>query len=72
MLTTRTSDHIRSKGNLRGMHSCRTATGFPMMHLDARRLAQQEAGLITRILRRAWLDHLWKRHQGWCRELRRT
>lgn len=72
MLTIRTSDHIRTKGNLRGLHSCRTATGFPKMHLDARRLSQQEAALITRILRRAWIEQLWSLHQLLCRQLRRA
>lgn len=72
MLTTRTSDHIRSKGNLRGRHSCRTATGVPMKHIDEARLAQQETALSARVLRRAWLDRLWKRHQAWCRQLGRA
>jgi hypothetical protein len=72
MLTTRTSDHIRTSNNIRGPHSCRTATGFPLLHLDARRLFREDAALATRNLRRAWLDHLWNRHQGWCSRLRRA
>jgi hypothetical protein len=72
MLTTRASDHIRKSRNLRGVHSCRTSTGFPLFHLDAKRLAQEEAALVTRNLRRAWLEYLWDRHEGWCHELMRA
>jgi hypothetical protein len=72
MLTTRASDHIRKSKNIRGRHSCSTSTGFPLFHLDARRLVQEEAALATRNLRRAWLEHLWNWHEGWRRELRRA
>lgn len=70
MLTTRTSDHIRRSNNIRGLHSCLTATGFPLLHLDARRLSREDTALATRDLRRAWLEHLWSRHRGWCRAIR--
>jgi hypothetical protein len=72
MLITRASDHIRKSKNIRGLHSCRTSTGFPLFHLDAKRLAQEEAALTTRNLRRAWLENLWDWHQDWCREVRRA
>ena len=72
MLTTRTSDHIRTSNNIRRVHSCLTSTGFLLLHLDARRLDRQEAALITRNLRRAWLENLWNRHEEWRRELRRA
>lgn len=72
MLTTKTSDHIRTSKNIRGLHCCPTSTGFPLFRLDAKRLVQQEAALTTRNLRRAWLEHLWSWHEGWRRELRRA
>jgi hypothetical protein len=72
MLTTRASDHIRKSKNLRGLHSCPTSTGFPMFHLGAKRLAQEEAALANRSLRRAWLEHLWNWHEAWVREVRRA
>ncbi len=70
MLTRRASDHIRTSGNIRGLHSCRAATGFPLMHLDAGRIARQDAALNTRKQRRERLEHLWSRHQEWCRQIR--
>lgn len=72
MLTTKTSDHIRTSSNIRRLHSCLTSTGFPLLHMDARRLVQQEAALTTRNLRRAWLEHLWNKQEEWRRELRRA
>jgi hypothetical protein len=72
MLTTRASEHIRKSKNIRGVHSCRTSTGLPLFHLDARRLVQEEAALTTRNLRRAWLENLWGWHEEWHREVRRA
>lgn len=68
MLTIKGSDHILRAKNIRGLHSCQTATGLLMEHMDARRINQEGILLINRLMRRAWLARQWEEHQRRCKE----
>ena len=62
MLAARTSAHIRTRRNGKGLRSCPQATGVSLAPGDAARLAREEARLAAREARRLWLKEHWTRH----------
>ena len=62
MLTLKSSRHIRTSRHIKGFRSCQHATGESLAHLDAQRIAREEARLAARAARRPWLEEEWDTH----------
>jgi len=62
MLMPKTSHHIRTHRNVRHRHSCRTATGIALQHIDQWRVLREEAVFAMKLARHAWLNQLRARH----------
>ena len=67
MLTLRSSAHIRTSRNIKGLHACSTSTGFSLFHLHAWHMSRESAALKNRELHRALIAHLWNEHMERCR-----
>ena len=62
MLTLNSFRHIRTSRNIKGFPSCQHGTGELLAHLDAQRIAREEAGLAARAARRLRLQEEWEKH----------
>jgi hypothetical protein len=64
MLTLKSSAHIRTGRNIKGLHACFPSTGLPLVQIDKGRIFFENAALSVRQMRRAWLARLWSRNLG--------
>jgi hypothetical protein len=62
MIMLKSSSHIKSSGNIKRFHSCRTSTGLSMSHVDLQRLHRESLLLTNRVLRFFWIVRLWEGH----------
>jgi len=63
MIMLKSSSQIKSSGNIKSFHSCRTSTGLSMSHVDLQRLYRESLLLTNRVLRFYWIVRFWEGHK---------